>query len=53
MILSLEKIVNYGSIIFFLGKAHGTINGRKICRVMVGCSLRHCSEGYWEGLQKV
>jgi hypothetical protein len=38
---------------FALGKVQSTIEGGKRCRLMAGCSLRHCPKGYCEGLQKV
>jgi hypothetical protein len=38
---------------FALGKAQGIINGGKRCKLMVGCNLRHCLEGYWESLHKI
>ncbi len=38
---------------FTSSKTQGTFNGRKRCRLMVGCGSKHCLEGYWEGLQEV
>jgi hypothetical protein len=35
---------------FALGKVQNTINGGKKYRLMVECSSKHCSKGYWEGL---
>ncbi len=31
---------------FTLGKTQGTINGGKKCKLMVGCSSRHCPKRY-------